>query len=93
MVGSERLVEAADLAGGPVGVDYALGRGLIVLSLGLVPDLAGLLYIPGIDSPVEALGEVAKAGPDALVVGATLDALLVTFGWCGHTGSSDLILA
>src|SRR5215213_11062964 len=91
-VGDECLVEAADLAGGPVGVDYALGRGLVVLPLGLVPDPAGFLCIPRIDGPVEALGEVAQAGSDALVVGATLDVLLVTFGWCGHGGSSDLIL-
>src|ERR671916_1328662 len=92
-VGGERLVEAADLAGGPVGVDYALGRGLVVLPLGLVPDPTGFLYIPGIDGPVKALGEVTEAGSDAFVVGAAFDVLLVTFGWCGHAGSSDLILA
>ena len=56
-----------------------------------VPDAAGLPFVPRLDGPVEALGEVAKAGPDALVVGATLDALLVAFRWCGHAGS-DLIL-
>src|SRR5215212_4282647 len=78
-MGCERLVETADLAGCPVRVDYALGRGLVVLPLGLVSDPAGPLFIPRFDGPVEALGEVAKAGPDTLVVGATLEALLVAF--------------
>jgi len=91
-VGREGLVETADLAGCPVRVDYALGRGLVVFPLGLVPDTAGLLFVPRVHCPVEAFGEVAKAGPDTLVVGATLDALLVAFRWCGHAGSSDLIL-
>jgi len=91
-VGRERLVETADLAGCPVRVDYALGRGLVVFPLGLVPDPAGLFFIPRVHCPVEAFGEVAKAGPDTLVVGATLDPLLVAFRWCGHAGSSDLIL-
>ena len=91
-VGRECLVEAAYLAGSPVRMDYALARGFVVLHLGLVSDAAGLLLVPRLDCPVEALGEVAKAGPDALVVGATLDALLVAFGWCGHAGSSNLIL-
>jgi hypothetical protein len=73
-------------------MDYAFARGLVVLSLGLVPDAAGLHFVPRLDGPVEALREVAKAGPDALVVSVTLDALLVTLGWCGHAGSSDLRL-
>jgi hypothetical protein len=83
-VDREGLVKAADLAGGPVRVDYALGRGHVVLPLGLVPDPAGLLLVSRLYGPVEALGEVAKAGSDALVVGPTLDALLVALGWCWH---------
>src|SRR5215213_7509940 len=89
-VGRECLVEAADLAGCPVRVDYALGRGLVVLPLGLVPDPAGPLFIPRFDGPVEALGEVAKAAPDTLVMGATLDVLLVALGRCWHGGSSQI---
>src|SRR5215204_889690 len=78
-VGCECLVEAADLAGGLDRLDYALGRGLVVLPLGLVTDPAGLLFIPRFDGPVEALGEVAQAGSNTLVVGATLEALLIAF--------------
>src|SRR4029450_3112535 len=98
MVRSERLlvpvrgegfVEAAHLAGRPVRVDDALGRGLVVLPLGLVPDLTRPLLVTGLDGPVEVFGEVAETGSGALVVGAALDALLVAFGWCGHAGSSD----
>ena len=91
-VGREGLVEAADFAGSLVRMNHAFARSLVVLPLGDVPDTAGLPFVPRFDSPVEALREVAKAGPGALVVGAALDALLVAFGWCGHAGSSDLRL-
>src|SRR5687768_14073869 len=74
-VGCESPVEAADLTGSPVRMDYAFACGLVVLSLRLIADPVGLLFVPRLYGPVEGLGEVAKTGPDAPVVGATHDAL------------------
>src|SRR5690606_6933182 len=58
----ERAVEAAQLARGLVAVDYPLRRRLRVLLLAGVAQRARLLDLPGLERPVEALGEVAQAG-------------------------------
>src|SRR5829696_10567613 len=55
LVGGERHVEATDLAGRPVGVNYALGCGLVVLSLGLVAQVSGPLLISGLEGRAEGL--------------------------------------
>jgi len=54
-VGRECFIEAADLTGSPVRMDYAFARGLVVFPLGLVPDTAGLFFVPRLDGPVEVL--------------------------------------
>src|SRR5215210_5693513 len=81
---SERLIEAAGLAGSLVLLDDALRCGLVVGFLGLVPDLLRPLVIASINSPVEALGEISETGADGLVLLVLFAALLVALGGCGH---------
>src|ERR671917_22583 len=89
LVAGERVVEPAHLAGRLVGVDDALLGGLVVCPLRLVPELAGPLLVTGLNRPVEALGEVLEAGVDGAVLLEALEALLVSFGRCGHVACSS----